>query len=89
MLGGTTRQKPGESGVTCRLGLQAGDHAPVHVLEVKERRGSRDAWMTSGRPATIVSVVVIARVVMFRPLEEIVSLSMEDLSYIETTRLAN
>ena len=47
-------------------------------------------WMGGGggKPASIVSFVVIVRAVMFRLLEEIVSSPLECLSTIETNILA-
>ena len=41
-------------------------------------------WMVGGNPAIIVSFDPIVVVDMMRPLEEILSLSPEDLSSIET-----
>ena len=49
--GGYYKKYSVELVVTCRQGLQAGDHEPVHTPEVKEHRGSRDAlddWRITG-----------------------------------------
>ena len=43
-------------------------------------------WMASGNPAVIVSFDIIVGVDMVRPLKEILSPSLEDLSSIETNR---
>ena len=41
-------------------------------------------WMMGVKPANIIYFVVIAGADMFRPLEEIASLSLGDVSSIET-----
>ena len=43
-------------------------------------------WMVGKKPATVLSFIVTAGAYMFRPLEDIASLSLWDLSSIETNR---